>query len=167
MILKLCLSIFCVSVPSLGQAQWDQHRLPGHKHELTCHQETPSKCAMVLEEGETAPMPGVFQSFTQAAEVAAAADAQLIGRRIRLEVRTATNAVANDLGLTINLLKAENVRLSETLVKTQDSHTAQLQTATPSWYERPAFVAPVVVVGTLLVVGAAVVISCELNGCGK
>lgn len=167
MTLKLLSIIFCVSLPSAGLAQeWDYTKLPGNQHRLACHKGDPTKCAMILEAGEKAPIGGVLQTTTQAAAVAAKADPKLIEQRIKLEVRTATQTVANDFRLTINTLQADNVRLTDILAVTENNNKRQLELVTPAWYESPWFVAPVAVVGTLVVIGAGVAISCKLSGCG-
>lgn len=165
---KLWWLICFALVPSPASAQeWEERPVPGVKSALKCNKQDPSKCAILLLPGEKAPLLGILQSPTQAAAVAAKADPELIERRIKLEVRTATMAVANDKDLEIAELRADNKRLTDTLGVTEKNYEKRVEAVTPHWTSSPWFVIPVTVATTLGVVGASVAIGCKLNGnCG-
>lgn len=165
---KLLWLILFVSLPSGAVAQdrsWDITKLPSLKYALKCHPEDPSRCVILLDAGEKAPVPGILQTATQAAAIAVQADPAKIQKRIDEAVDYARSLSENDLMLEKQLRKTDNESWARKLKATEANYEERLSRATPSWYERPLFLVPVTAVLTLGVVAASVAVACELRGC--
>jgi len=169
MIRKLWLTACFVLLPSVASAQiqWDTTKIPGLSHELKCHPGDPTRCAIMLEPGEKAPVAGVLQTPVQAATLAVRADPDRTQERIDEAVRAAVKVADSDLALEKKYRQIDNDTWSQKLKVTEENHQKQLELVTPSWYEKPEFVAPVAVALTLAAIGGVVAIACELSGCSK
>lgn len=155
----MSLSTLCFAAPSAeaqsraslpGAPELEVIQIPGLKHPLKCRKGSDRRlCAMVLEEGEVAPIRGVLQTLEQAARGQASSEA--LQEKIRIEVdkvRREKDAEIANLRLQMSIMK-------DAFAQKEKLYEQAIEDVKPSWVEHPAFVASMTVVG-IVAVGVAV-----------
>lgn len=139
----------------LGAAWLCHHALA---EEPTCAPDFPSRCSAPIEAGQAAPFSG--QVLTPNLAIFLGQSTNNCEGRIALAV-TATGAVHREDKKLLHKNHKVDLRI-------KDVEIDLLRNATDRFfYEHPAFLVPVTAVLTTLMIGAAVLIACELSGCPK